>query len=143
MVLIIRNNRIQSRRHYKIKNFFSYVVPKDKKTLVTEKEKESSFTMSKIVEVLGTFFLYSLAMFTLPFLAFFGVRHVMITKFDAETFVTNSVSVFASVIVVNIIIGVYAYKALHEPEEQSEPLKPADNSVLTSDSTEETNKKTD
>lgn len=139
MVLIIRNNRIQSRRHYKIKNLLSYVVPKDKKTLVTEKERESSFIMSKIAEVIGTFFLYSLAMFTLPFIAFFSVRHLMVTEFDTDTFTTNCISVLASVIVVNTIIGVYAYKALHEPEEQNEPSKPADDS----DSADDANKKID
>lgn len=119
MVLIIRNNRIQSRRHSRIKNLLSYVVPKDRKKTITEKEKEPSIIMPNLVKVLGNFFLYSLAMFTLPFAAFYGVQHVMTTEFHTERFVTNCASVIAAVVVVNIIIGVYAYRALHEPEEQT------------------------
>ena len=139
MVLIIRNNRIQSRRHSRISNFLSYVVPKSKKKLVTEKEKESTFIMTDTVKVLGVFFIYSIAMFTLPFVAFYYARHIMETEFQTDRFVTNCVSVTAAVIVVNFIIGIYVYQALHEPEEPSESFKSSDSS----DTTKDTNKKVD
>jgi hypothetical protein len=139
MVLIIRNNRIQTRRHSRIKNFLSYVVPKNRRKVDTEKEKESSFIMSNIVRILGTFYIYSIAMFTLPFIAFFGVQHILITEFHTERFVTNCISIVAAVLVVNIIIGFYAYQALHEQDENDESSRLDDGS----DSSEDKNKKTD
>lgn len=73
-----------------------------------------------LVEVVGTLFLYSIAMFTLPFAAFFGIQHFMILEFQTDTFVTNCVSVLAAVITVNFIISCYAYQALHESIEEKE-----------------------
>lgn len=123
MVLIIRNNRIQSRRHSKLKNLISYIVPKEKKKLAIEKPKDSYFTMAQLVNTLGPFFLCSIAMFTFPFVAFFGVQHIMLTNFHTDRFITNCASAVAAVIVVNIIIGAYAYKALHENEAPNEVSK--------------------
>lgn len=73
-----------------------------------------------LVEVMGTLFLYSIAMFTLPFAAFFGIQHFMTLEFQTDTFVTNCVSVLAAVIMVNLIISCYAYQALHESIEEKE-----------------------
>lgn len=70
--------------------------------------------------VLGTLFLYSVAMFTLPFAAFFGVQHLMISEFQTDTAMTNYVSVLAAVVTVNLIISCYAYQALHESIEEKE-----------------------
>lgn len=56
-------------------------------------------------------------MFTLPFAAFFGVRHYMRLELQTDTFVTNCVSVLAAVVTVNLIISCYAYQALHEAVE--------------------------
>lgn len=138
MVLIIRNNRIQSRRHSKIKKILSIFTPKNQiQKSVFEKDKDPAFTMSNLTKVLGTFFLYTIAMFTLPFIAYFGVRHIMITEFHTDRFFTNCVSVLAAVIVVNIIIGVYAYRALHETDSHDEPPKPDEDS----DSLDTDNKK--
>ncbi|CAB0043395.1 unnamed protein product [Trichogramma brassicae] len=141
MVLIIRNNRIQSRRHSRI-NLLSKTVYKSKQNSKdnseTESEDKKSIIMSRVTSVVNTFFLYSLAMFTLPFIAFFTAQHIMNTKFHADIFVTNCVSVVSAVIVVNLIIGVYAYKALHEQDEESKGS--SDTSDPVSDSTD---KKTD
>ena len=82
-----------------------------------------------LVAVLGTLFIYSTAMFTLPFVAFFGVRHLMTNEFNAENFTTNCVSVLAAVVTVNIIIASYAYKALHEPDDPEESNDPDDASI--------------
>lgn len=65
--------------------------------------------------ILGTLFLYSVAMFTLPFVVFFGTQHFININFGTDRFVTNCISVLAAVITVNLIISCYVYQALHEP----------------------------
>ncbi|XP_039305229.1 uncharacterized protein LOC120357786 [Solenopsis invicta] len=70
--------------------------------------------------VLGTLFLYSIAMFTLPFAAFFGIQRFMILEFQTDTAVINYVSVLAAVVTVNLIISCYAYQALNESVEEKE-----------------------
>lgn len=73
-----------------------------------------------LVEVVGTLFLYSIAMFTLPFVAFFGIQYFMTLEFQTDTFMTNCVSVLGAVIIVNLIISCYVYQALHESIEERE-----------------------
>lgn len=73
-----------------------------------------------LVTVLGTLFLYSVAMFTLPFVAFFGIRYFITLKFHTDTFATNCISVLAAVMTVNLIIFCYAYQALNESIEKKE-----------------------
>lgn len=65
-------------------------------------------------------FLYSVMMFTLPFGAFFGVRHVLADTFDIVGFPNTCYSVLSAVIVVNLIIILYAYKGYHETEYDSD-----------------------
>lgn len=65
-------------------------------------------------------FLFSVLMFTLPFGAFFGVRHVLADKFDIIGFPNTCYSVLSAVIVVNLIIVLYAYKGYHETEYDSQ-----------------------
>ncbi|CAK9828403.1 hypothetical protein ANTRET_LOCUS5943 [Anthophora retusa] len=72
------------------------------------------------VAVLGKLFIYSIAIFTLPFGVFYGVQHVMKAEFHVDRFVTNCVSVFAAVTTVNLIIACYVYQALHEPDNAAE-----------------------
>lgn len=91
------------------------------------------------VAVLGTLFLYSIAMFTLPFVAFFGVQHFMESKINSDTFTTNCVSAAAAVIVVNLIISCYVYQALNEPYDDEEQTEDKD----TIESKESLNKKID
>ncbi|XP_012146449.1 uncharacterized protein LOC105663266 [Megachile rotundata] len=118
MVLIIRNNRILSSRHPRIKRFLSYIHKNQQKL----QHKDSSNTQNKNTEIMSLtavllkLFLYSVAMFTLPFATFFGVEHVLKVEFHFDRFVTNCISVFAAVIMVNLIIACYAYQALHEPD---------------------------
>lgn len=59
---------------------------------------------------------FSVLMFSIPFLVFFGTRHYLTDHFHLQPFETNAISVFASVISVNIIIGIYVYIAYKEPE---------------------------
>lgn len=65
---------------------------------------------------MANLFLYSVAMFTLPFVAFFGVKHLLTDYYPVEPFIRTCWSVVAAVVVVNIIICMYAYKAYHEKE---------------------------
>lgn len=65
-------------------------------------------------------FLYSVMMFTLPFGAFFGVKHVLAEQFNINGFPNTCYSVLSAVIVVNLIIVLYAYKAYHETEYDSD-----------------------
>lgn len=65
---------------------------------------------------LAYLFLYSVAMFTLPFVAFFGVRHLLTDYYPVDQFARTVWSVIAAVVSVNIIICCYAYKAYHEKE---------------------------
>ena len=123
MVLIIRNNRILTSRHPRIKRLFSYMDKNQQKV----NQKENSFDQNKdqgpvmtFVAILAKLFLYSIAMFTLPFAAFFGVQHIMKVEFHIDRFITNCISVFAAVITVNLIIACYVYQALHEPDNASE-----------------------
>ncbi|CAL7940077.1 unnamed protein product [Xylocopa violacea] len=124
MVLIIRNNRILTSRHPRIKKLFSYMhknhqKQNHKENLSLDQNKDQIPIMS-FVAVLGRLFLYSIAMFTLPFAAFFGAQHVMKAEFNVDIFVTNCISVFAAVITVNLIIACYVYQAFHEPDTATE-----------------------
>jgi len=89
--------------------------------------------------VLGTLFLYSVAMFTLPFAAFFGIQRFMILEFQTDTAMTNYVSVLAAVVTVNLIISCYAYQALNESIEEKEQSE----DQVRVESKESLNKKTD
>ncbi|CAG9783546.1 unnamed protein product [Diatraea saccharalis] len=66
--------------------------------------------------ILANLFIYSVAMFTLPFVAFFGVKHILTEYYPVSSFAITAWSVIAAVVVVNTIICVYAYKAYHEKE---------------------------
>lgn len=140
MVLMIRNNRIQTSRHSRIKNILSCVVPKDKKMFVVSDKKKKPSTSSSIYNrACNVFFLTTVAMFTLPFVTLFGVRDIMIKKFHSDSFTSNCVAVAAAVLVMFIIIGFYSYEAFKEP---SEPSKD-DDDLDGSDSSEKSNKKSD
>lgn len=62
-------------------------------------------------------FMYSVAMFTFPFAAFFGTRHILQTKYNLDAFTITCSSVIAAVLTVNLIIVMYAIKGYREVEE--------------------------
>lgn len=66
---------------------------------------------------------FSVLMFTFPFLTFYGVHSWLDESFEFSTFQTNCFSVLASVIVVNFIICLYVYKAFNE--DKATTMKPA------------------
>lgn len=63
--------------------------------------------------------LFSVLMFSLPFGAFFGVRHYL-EMLNLETFQINFLSVIACVVTVNVIIIAYAIVAYRETEYDDE-----------------------
>ena len=64
--------------------------------------------------VLLSLFFYSFAMFTLPFLAYFGTKHLVEEIFLVDTLQSYIYGVISSVIVVNTIVALYARKAYNE-----------------------------
>ncbi|KOB70008.1 putative williams-beuren syndrome critical region protein [Operophtera brumata] len=81
----------------------------DEGPLVSEQSKRAALVMAQL-------FLYSVAMFTLPFVAFFGMRHILTDYYPLDQYMVTVWSVISAVVVVNTIIGVYAYRAYHEKE---------------------------
>lgn len=66
---------------------------------------------------------YSFGMFTLPFAAFYGTRHILAHNFHIEGFANTCGSVLAAVLMVNIIIVLYALKGFQEAEEDDKEAK--------------------
>lgn len=85
----------------------------DEGPLIPEQTKRAALALAQL-------FLYSVAMFTLPFVAFFGMRHILTEYYPVDIFMVTVWSVVAAVIVVNAIICLYAYKAYHEKEYDDE-----------------------
>lgn len=74
-----------------------------------------------MIKTLTSLFLYSTAMFTLPFVTFFGTQRIMKNNFHVlDRFTTQCVSVAAAVITVQLIIFCYVYKAFREPDDASD-----------------------
>ncbi|XP_018055345.1 PREDICTED: uncharacterized protein LOC108691903 [Atta colombica] len=120
MVLIIRNCRILSSRQnkqVKIGDLQDYQSRPCHQESICNKKNNCAMGPAA---VLGTLFLYSIAMFTLPFAAFFIIQRFMILEFQTDTAVTNYISVLAAVITVNLIISCYVYQALNESVEEKE-----------------------
>lgn len=135
MVLIIRNCRIlSSRQNKQVRKLQDY--QRSSRESICDKKNDCAMGPTA---VLGTLFLYSVAMFTLPFAAFFGIQRFMILEFQTDTAVTNYVSVLAAVVTVNLIISCYAYQALNESIEEKEQ---SENEVRV-ESKESLNKKAD
>jgi putative methyltransferase len=81
--------------------------------------------MPSTAEVFTTFILYSFAMFTLPFGAFFGAKHVIARYFDFSPFADTVCCSSAAVVTVNVIIAMYVVKAYRDAEFDKEE-KPID-----------------
>lgn len=57
---------------------------------------------------------FSILMFTFPFITFYGVRSWLHESFDISEFYVNCWAVLSSVLVVNVIICLYVFKAISE-----------------------------
>lgn len=84
------------------------------------------------VKALALLLFYSFLMFSLPFVAFFGVKHVLRDTYHIDGFVNTAWSVFAAVIVVNIIICAYIYHAYHDINSDEEKGDVSDKAKLNS-----------
>lgn len=68
----------------------------------------------------GILLFYSLLMFTLPFIAFFGSKQVLKDYFHVTGFAQTAWSVASAVVVVNAIAFSYVWRALVEPDNSSD-----------------------
>ncbi|XP_062126983.1 uncharacterized protein LOC133839435 [Drosophila sulfurigaster albostrigata] len=81
-------------------------------------------SIDKSVEVFLWLFAYSVLMFTLPFLGFYGVRNWLDESFpDLDTFQKNCYSVLTAVLVVNAIVAMYVLKAIREKDPPPLPVE--------------------
>lgn len=59
-------------------------------------------------------FVFSVMMFSFPFLTFYAVKDWITTSFNMTAFETNCYSVLSAVVVVNLIICMFVWKAFSE-----------------------------
>lgn len=70
--------------------------------------------MATASTVLSYLFMYSIAMFTLPFAAFYGTKYLVKEYLDVEEFTNTIISVVMSVVAVHVVIILYVRHAVHE-----------------------------
>lgn len=75
--------------------------PADDTELIPFHTRQASWAMLYLL-------FFSVLMFTLPFGAFFGTRHILHVYFDIYGFQNNCWSVIAAVVTVNLVIAMYA-----------------------------------
>ncbi|XP_050072783.1 uncharacterized protein LOC126560877 [Anopheles maculipalpis] len=73
---------------------------------------------------LGWLLLYSAAMFTLPFAAFYSTRYTLTHYLHIDGFPNTCGSVVAAVLVVNMIILLYALRGYEDAKEDDNPPTP-------------------
>ncbi|XP_026843317.1 uncharacterized protein LOC113565461 [Drosophila persimilis] len=82
---------------------------------VAERPRQQSIDRS--LEVFLWLLVYSVLMFTLPFLGFFGVQSWLQESFPAlSVFERNCYSVLTAVLVVNAVVALYVLKAFREKD---------------------------
>lgn len=82
----------------------------------------SGGSQNETARVLCVFFLYSMAMFSLPFVGYVGTKYSL-KHFGIDGFANTAWSVVAAVVVANTIIVLYAcqgYREDIEPKEQED-----------------------
>lgn len=89
------------------------------------------------VQTFGALLFYSLLMFTLPFLAYFGTRQFLHEYVRMTGFAQIAWSVASAVLVVNLIVFAYVWKALHEPVEPITETLPDASEEMKSDKKED------
>lgn len=77
------------------------VDPADDEALIPYHTKQATLAVIYLL-------FFSILMFTLPFAAFFGVRHVLLEHMQVEGFANTCWSVLAAVVTVNFVIAIYA-----------------------------------
>ncbi|EGK97287.1 AGAP013364-PA [Anopheles gambiae str. PEST] len=78
---------------------------------------DSPATQSESSSALGWLLLYSVAMFTLPFAAFYSTRYALTHYLHVDGFANTCGSVVAAVLVVNVIIFLYAVRGYEDAKD--------------------------
>ncbi|XP_052894158.1 uncharacterized protein LOC128301622 [Anopheles moucheti] len=82
--------------------------------------------MANTSSALGWLLLYSTAMFTLPFAAFYSTRYALTHYLHIDGFPNTCGSVVAAVLVVNVIILLYALRGYEDAKEDDNPPEEID-----------------
>lgn len=90
--------------------------PADDDVLIPYHTKQASLAMIYLL-------FFSCLMFTLPFAAFFGMRHFLIEYMHIEGFATTCWSVLSAVVTVNIIIALYAIFGFRDAKKEEDIVK--------------------
>lgn len=90
---------------------------KPKSSEVDTSPSEEYDPVDRSLEVFLWLMAYSVLMFSLPFLGFYGVRSWLDESFpEMSTFQVNCYSVLTAVLVVNAIVAMYVLKAMREKD---------------------------
>ncbi|XP_030559870.1 uncharacterized protein LOC115761968 [Drosophila novamexicana] len=93
------------------------LIKSEVKTEEMNSEQPDEQSVDKSLEVFLWLMAYSVLMFTLPFLGFYGVRTWLDESFpELSTFQVNCYSVLTAVLVVNAIVAMYVLKAVREKD---------------------------
>lgn len=90
--------------------------PADDDALIPYHTKQASIALLYLL-------FFSMLMFTLPFAAFYGVRHILYDYLHIEGFENTAWSVLAAVVTVNIVIALYAMFGFREAKKEEETVK--------------------
>ncbi|XP_053672617.1 uncharacterized protein LOC128722948 [Anopheles nili] len=85
-----------------------------------QKGGQAILEQRRATSALDWLLIYSLAMFTLPFGAFYFTRHALTDYLHIEGFPNTCGSVVAAVLVVNVIILLYALRGYEDAKEDDE-----------------------
>jgi hypothetical protein len=89
------------------------VTPADDPQLIPYHTRQAAFAIIYLL-------FFSVLMFTLPFAAFFGVRHTLNEHFHIDGFPNTCWSVGAAVLTVNIVIALYAISGYIEAKKEED-----------------------
>ena len=90
--------------------------PADDDALIPYHTKQASIALLYLL-------FFSILMFTLPFAAFYGTRHVLTEYFHLTDFEVTCYSVLAAVLTVNIVIGLYAIFGFIEAKKEQKTVQ--------------------
>lgn len=91
------------------------LTPADHPELIPYHTRQAAFAIMYLL-------FFSVLMFTLPFGAFFGTRHVLHEHFHIDGFANTCWSVGAAVLTVNIVIALYAISGYIEARKEEDTV---------------------
>lgn len=89
------------------------VTPADDPELIPYHSRQAAFAIIYLL-------FFSVLMFTLPFGAFYGTRHVLHEHFHIDGFANTCWSVGAAVLTVNVVIALYAISGYIEAKKEED-----------------------